>query len=151
MVASLVSAPWASVTLVVAGIGYLCLVGEPEKGIQRHYWWPYVGWAIFASIFISMIAIVGYGATELYIRREISKGIIGVPRNTPDSSMRRQTAAYSATRVLQPDQIRILTTEFMPAAARTARRGGAAKPAGRISALPREPCSRSTRCRYGRT
>ncbi len=114
MIASVLSSTWTSVALVVAGIGYIVLVGEPEKGVQRHHWWPYVGWAIFAFSVASMVSVVIYGANELFIRKEIAKGIVGIPRNTPDENNpnRPQIPLETGDRSIQPDQFRILMVEF---------------------------------------
>ena len=61
-----------------------------------------------------MIGIVVYGAIELHIRREIAKGIAGIPRNTPDENYpnRQQIPLSTKSENLQPDQMRILLNEF---------------------------------------
>lgn len=114
IIAAVILWPWTGVALIVIGIGYVIFIGEPEKGVQRHHWWPYVGWGIFALSFVAMSGIGLYGAGELYIRREIAKGIAGVPRNTPDENNLRkpQKPLSVANRDLQPDQIRILLREI---------------------------------------
>jgi hypothetical protein len=112
VLASALVSPWASVALITVGIGYVVLIGEPQKGAQRHPWWPYVGWTVFAATLVSMLGIAGYGATEIYIRQEIDKGIMGIPRNTPDSPARSQRPAYTNSRQLTPDQVRILLVEL---------------------------------------
>jgi hypothetical protein len=113
MLASLLLSPWTSVGLIVGGLGYVVFVGEPGKGTQRHHWWPYVGWAIFAVTLLSMVFIAGYGSVEIYIRREIAKGVAGIPRDTqPDSTTPPQSPVYSDSRELKPNQVRILLGEF---------------------------------------
>jgi hypothetical protein len=112
MIAPIISSVWFSVGLVVLGVAYVVFLGEPKKGVQRHPAWPYVAWIVVIICLTLMIAIPGYGAIELYIRREIAKGETGVPRNTPDPPSRPQPPAYSAERSLQPDQVRILSREF---------------------------------------
>jgi hypothetical protein len=113
MVASTVSSIWFSIALVICGVAYIVFVGEPEKGVQRQAFWPYLGWIVFGLCFTAMVATVSYGAIELHIRREIAKGIAGVPRNTPDANApdRPQRPLYSGPRNITPDQIRILAIE----------------------------------------
>jgi hypothetical protein len=83
--------------------------------VQRHHWWPYVGWAIVAFVFVSMAAPALYGAVELYIRSEIAKGIAGAPRGaspTENNPAHPQRPLSAEDRHLQSDQTRILKEEF---------------------------------------
>jgi hypothetical protein len=56
MVATAIASPYFSPALAVAGVAYLLLVGEPKTGVQRHPWWPYVGWSIFSICFAASVA-----------------------------------------------------------------------------------------------
>jgi len=93
-------------------VSYVIFVGEPEKGIQRHHWWPYVGWLIFAASFVTIVAVTGYGAIEFYIRQEIAKGTAGIPRNEVGSPARPQAPLIATDQHLMPDQERILLQEL---------------------------------------
>lgn len=106
--------PWTGVLLIAVGLCYSLFVGEPPKGVQRHHWWPYVGWATFALAFVSMAGTAIYGAAEFYIRTEIAKGLAGVPRGAPDENSpgRAQRPLTVKSRQLQPDQIRLLLQEM---------------------------------------
>jgi hypothetical protein len=57
--------PWTGIILIVFGVLYVVFVGEPPSGVQRHPWWPYVGWAIVAFVFVSMVGTAIYGAVAL--------------------------------------------------------------------------------------
>jgi len=107
--------PWTGIILIVSGVLYVVFVGEPSSGVQRHHWWPYVGWAIAGIVFASMAgaAIIGY--VELYIRTEIAKGITGVERGSSPAENdqgRPQRPLSSQDQHLQPDQMRILMAEL---------------------------------------
>jgi hypothetical protein len=52
--------PWTGIIMIASGVLYVILVGEPTSGAQRHHWWPYVGWAIVAFIFVSMALLALY-------------------------------------------------------------------------------------------
>jgi hypothetical protein len=115
MVAGVLISPWTSIGLIVAGLGYVVLVGEPPKGVQRHQFWPYLGWAIFAVSTISMVTIVGYGALELALRRAHDEGAAGIARGTPSDntpSRPQRPLTFGDNQSLQPDQIRILKDEI---------------------------------------
>jgi hypothetical protein len=111
-VASLIESSIFSVVLVLAGLAYVIFVGEPEKGVQRHPWWPYIGWSVFGLCFTAMIVTAGYGAIEIYVRTQIDKGIALNSRDrivpAPD---RPQAPVYTDARGLTPNQIRILSNE----------------------------------------
>jgi hypothetical protein len=80
MLTTVILWPWTGVILIVSGVLYVIFVCEPTGGVQRHHWWPYVGWAIAAFVFVAMAGTALYGALELHIRSEIAKGIAGVQR-----------------------------------------------------------------------
>jgi hypothetical protein len=113
MIASALSSIWFSVGLVLVGIAYVVFVGEPEKGAQRHPWWPYVGWSVFAVCLTAIILVPTYGAIELYIRTQIAKGVSGVPRSSSPASPNSGAdhPLYSGPRQLTLDQQRILISE----------------------------------------
>ena len=56
---SIVASPYFSVGLLIIGLAYLVFVGEPKRGVQRHAWWPYVGW-----ISIGVFGLVIFSAFE---------------------------------------------------------------------------------------
>jgi hypothetical protein len=115
MIAAIISSWQFSLALIAVGIGYTVFVGEPEIGTQRHAWWPYVAASIFFICVTAMGIVAIYGATELYIRREIATGIAGLPRGAPDvgNPSRPQTPLYADNYgVITPDQSRILLVEL---------------------------------------
>jgi hypothetical protein len=46
VIAIIVASSYFRWTLFIGSVGYLIFVGEPNRGVQRHYWWPYVGWSV---------------------------------------------------------------------------------------------------------
>jgi hypothetical protein len=62
MIAAIVESPWSSFALVLGGVAYLIFVGEPEKGVQCHYWWPIVGWSIVSLCLLGIVLVIGYGS-----------------------------------------------------------------------------------------
>jgi hypothetical protein len=71
MGARIFASPFFSPTLIVIGLVYLGLVGEPRRGVQRHPWWPYVGWIAFGlcvtAIFVT--GVVGY--VQISIQKQV--------------------------------------------------------------------------------
>jgi hypothetical protein len=115
MIAALISSWQFSLVLIVLGLGYTVFVGEPEKGTQRHHWWPYIAASVFFICLAAMGSVAIYGAVELALRRAYDEGRTGVSRGTPDESSpsRPQKPLFSNnSRDLTPDQIRILLVEF---------------------------------------
>lgn len=110
MLVSAILSPWFSVALVLGGAAYIVFIGEPQRGVQRHPWWPYIGWITFGLCLTTMIVFLVAGATEFYIRREIAKGIAGIPRETPSNitSPGNQRPLVGAPRALTPDQQRLI-------------------------------------------
>jgi hypothetical protein len=89
--------------------------GGAEAGVVRHPRWAIIGW-IAAGVFFTIIAVtVMWGATELYIRSEIAKGIAGAPRGKSpsenDQTRPQKPLAFESLK-LQPDQTRILLEEL---------------------------------------
>ena len=103
--------PYFPGALAVFGVVYLFVVGYEGTDIIRHKVVPVVGWIVVGLCFISVSVTALYGATELYIRSEIAKGIAGIPRNSSpaeNTPLRPQRPlSYADSQILQPDQIRI--------------------------------------------
>ena len=60
--------------LMVIGIGYVMLVGEPNKGVLRAHWWPYVGWTTASVLFVAVLmsAEAGYLFSFIHAPRNLS-------------------------------------------------------------------------------
>jgi hypothetical protein len=73
MIASVIGSGYFTPIAAVTAAAYIILVGEPKKGVQRHHWWPYIGWSVFGTLVTVMVVtgIVGY--VEIYIKTEVSK------------------------------------------------------------------------------
>ena len=74
-IVSALESPWFSAALVIAGVGYLIFVGEPREGVQRHPWWPYVGWSVFAFCLTAIVLVPTVGAIEIYLNREVNQRV----------------------------------------------------------------------------
>jgi hypothetical protein len=72
MIASVIASGYFAPSVGLVAAAYILLVGEP-KTVQRHHWWPYIGWSIFGLMLTVMVVtgIVGY--VEIYIKEEVSK------------------------------------------------------------------------------
>jgi len=113
LITSVLTSIWTSIVLVAMGTAYLIFVGEPQKGVQRQPWWPYVGYTIALIFFGFAATMVGYGALELYIRKEIAKGVSGLPRDTPANPQNESgKPLYGAPRALTENQKRLLIAEL---------------------------------------
>jgi hypothetical protein len=112
-VATVLLWPYFSATLAIVGVLYLVMVSRPSSGFQQHPLVPIIGWISAALCFIAIVATVGYGATEIYIRTEIAKGLSGVPRTASPSAPNSGAdhPLYAGNRNLTPDQQRILISE----------------------------------------
>jgi hypothetical protein len=114
VVAAILLWPYFSPMLATVAILYLVGVSRFQNRVMRH---PAVAIAAWICVGLCLVAIVltaGLGATEIYIRREVAKGIAGLPRGTPDEAApgRPQSSPYiSNWGAFQPDQIRILLVE----------------------------------------
>jgi hypothetical protein len=73
LIASVIASNYFAPIAGIIAAAYIVLVGEPKKGVQRHYWWPYVGWSVFGILFTAIVVtgIVGY--VEIYIKEEVGK------------------------------------------------------------------------------
>jgi hypothetical protein len=67
LLAALVESPWFSTALVVAGVGYLIFVGEPDGKVQRHPAWPIAAWSIVAICAALVFSVIGYGYFQLRV------------------------------------------------------------------------------------
>lgn len=71
--AAVISSPYFSVGLALAGVAWLVFVGEPEKGVQRHRWLPYLGWGFVSLCLTAIVVTGGWGAVQIYIAKEVSR------------------------------------------------------------------------------
>jgi len=71
MGATIIASPFLSPTLIAIGLGYLALVGEPRRGVQRHPWWPYVGWIAFGFCATAIFVTTVVGYVQLSIQRQV--------------------------------------------------------------------------------
>jgi hypothetical protein len=73
MIAWVIGSGYFAPIAAIMAAGYIILVGEPKKSVQRHYWWPYIGWSVFGTLITIMVVtgIVGY--VEIYIKEEVGK------------------------------------------------------------------------------
>jgi hypothetical protein len=71
MGATVISSPFFSPALIATGLGYLALVGEPRRGVQRHPWWPYIGWIAFGICATGIFITTVVGFVELSIQRQV--------------------------------------------------------------------------------
>jgi hypothetical protein len=113
--APIITSAYFAPALGIFGLAYLLIVGFEGTDIVRHKIVPVVGWIVVGICFVSIVFTAGFGATEIYIRSEIAKGVAGIPRgaspaeNNQEKPQRPLTFAKGAT--LQPNQIRILNEE----------------------------------------
>jgi hypothetical protein len=71
MGATAINSPFFSPALIVLGLGYLALVGEPRRGVQRHPWWPIIGWSAFGLCATAIFVTTVVGYVELSIERQV--------------------------------------------------------------------------------
>ncbi len=67
--ATIVGSWWFTLSLVVGGVGYLALVGEPRKYVQRHPAWPILGWIVFGGIALIVwsVLLAGYVFVQVHL------------------------------------------------------------------------------------
>lgn len=75
MVAAAIESPYFSPGLALAGLAYLLLVGEPKKGVQRHPWWPYVGWSVVSICFAATVITAIIGGVQITIKQQVGQQI----------------------------------------------------------------------------
>jgi len=83
-VATVISLPYFNLTLTAAALVWLGIAGEPKKGVQRHPWLPYLGWAVFGIVLSAIGSAVITGYFEFKIKSEVS---------SRDTELQKQYAA----------------------------------------------------------
>ena len=68
MVAVIVASPYFAAGLIVAGISYLLFVGQPKQALQ-HPIWALLGLIVSIVSIAALVAVAGYGAFEIELRR----------------------------------------------------------------------------------
>lgn len=97
------------------GLCYLILVGYEGTDIIRHTIVPVVGWIVVGLCLIAVLVTTGIGYFELRVRQEADKVALGIPRGASpaeNNAARPQRPLQTQSRILQPDQIRILLQEL---------------------------------------
>jgi len=115
MIATLLSSWWFSLALIIGGVAYTVFVGEPEKGTQRHHWWPYAAGAFLILWLTAIGGVFAYGWFELKMRQAYDQGVAGVPRAAPGEANPSRPQTPFATNnwgTITPDQMRILVQEL---------------------------------------
>ncbi len=59
--------------ILIIALGYLVFVGEPKRGVQRHPWWPIVGWSVLGACLTAITITLGAGYFEMRVRHGISE------------------------------------------------------------------------------
>ena len=103
---------WPYAAVVIAGLGLLSLAAFEVRDRKLAASAISVAFAWF-SLVVCAIAIGStavYGYVQIYIKREIAAGMAGLPRNASSLTdpNRPQKPLYSASRILLPDQQRVL-------------------------------------------
>jgi hypothetical protein len=73
MIASVIGSGYFTPLAAIAAAAYIVLIGEPKKGVQRHHWWPYIGWSVFGTLVTVMVVTGIIGYVEIYIKEEVGK------------------------------------------------------------------------------
>ena len=113
--ASIILNPYFSPGLALFGIIYLFIVGYEGTNIVRHKIVPVIAWIVVGLCFIVVFLTTGYGWLELALRRAYDEGASHVAREgTPseNSASHPQHPLTSKSRILEPDQERILLQEL---------------------------------------
>ncbi len=104
--------PYFSPTLAVVSLLYVAVVSRPASAPLRSKSIAVLGWICVTLIFGIAIVMLGWGATESYIRTEIVKGVTGVPRDSSPTNPKQvgnEKPIFSDTpRGLTPNQQRLL-------------------------------------------
>jgi hypothetical protein len=113
-VAAVLASPYFAPGLAGAAVLYLIFVGEPKKGVQRHSFWPYAAWIVLIICVGALALTAGWGAIEIYVRREANKIALGIPRGAPGETNASipQAPLYSDAWGPTSDQFKILLTEL---------------------------------------
>jgi hypothetical protein len=113
--ATIIASPYFPPGLALFGFFYLLVVGYEGTDIVRHKIVPVTGWIVVGVCFTTVTLMAGYGWLELALRRAHDEGEAGIALhgapsdNTPSHPQR---PLQSRSRILQPDQIRILLQEL---------------------------------------
>lgn len=83
MAAAFIGSSYFRWGLFSGAIAYLVFVGEPRRGVQRHQWLPYLGWAVFGICISAFVVTAGWGAITIYIQEQV---------NGADQALQRQAA-----------------------------------------------------------
>ena len=75
ILAGILASSFFTPALATLAILYLLFVGEPKQGVQRHPWWPYFGWLVFAFCFATIAVPIGYGALEIYLNAQVNSRV----------------------------------------------------------------------------
>lgn len=73
MAAQVINSPYFSLGMAGAGVLWLAFAGEPRRGVQRHIWFPYLGWTIAGLLFTAIALTSGWGALQLYVTEEVTR------------------------------------------------------------------------------
>jgi hypothetical protein len=92
ILAAIITSPYFSPGLAVAGLGWLLLVGEPTRGIQRQRWLPLAGWTIVAVCLTATAITLGQGYFEVRVR-EVAVALTSSERHLSPSQATRLSAA----------------------------------------------------------
>lgn len=97
MGATVLASPFFSPALIVVGLGYLALVGEPRKGVQRHPWWPYIGWIAFGLCATAIFVTTVVGYVQLSIQRQVGLQIDALQKQVLGSQIFWHLPQYNKT------------------------------------------------------
>lgn len=74
-IAGAMASPLFTPILASLAVLYLIFVGEPKKGMQRHPWWPLIGWIVFAVCFATIAIPADYGALQIVLNAQVNSRI----------------------------------------------------------------------------
>ena len=105
-IAAVVGSTYFRWALFVGAIGYLVFVGEPKRGVQRHYWLPYAAWSILGICLTVTVIATGWGAIQAYIQTQVLHGIEA--RQLPDRRLSQDVLLPKLCRRRCADYISVL-------------------------------------------
>jgi hypothetical protein len=70
--AQVINSPYFSLGMAAIGVLWLAFAGEPRRGVQRHIWLPYLGWAIAGLLLTAITLTSGWGALQIYVTKEVT-------------------------------------------------------------------------------
>jgi len=62
-VSASVPSQWVGLIMVAVGLLYVIFIGEPNKGVQRHPFWPYLAWSVVAICITCTVIVASIGYT----------------------------------------------------------------------------------------